>query len=190
MAAKLVFAAISAAASVYGAVGQIQAAKAAAKIKTAQLELQMEGARLKAASDKRNLAINFERTYSTQIALAGASGAQMGGSWNAITRTDYNNFQQDYRLIGLYSSAQVSQFGLGIASAKQEEKAVRRSAYGQIVEAGASFGSAAYSYYNPAPPTTKGIRPPASYQGVTAGSGYTQSSGGYAGAGATGRVPR
>lgn len=183
MSPKLIFAAISAAATVYGAVSQIKAAKAQAQIKTAQLELQMEGARLKAASQKRQIAINFERTYSTQIALGGASGAQMGGSWNAIARTDYNNFQQDYRLIGLYSSAQTSQFGLGIESAKQEYKAAKRSAYGDIVQAGSSFGSTAYSYYNPTP-TTTGIRPPARYQSVS--SGQYGPGGGYSGVAATG----
>lgn len=189
MSPKLIFAAISTAFTIYGAVGKIKAAKAQSQMKSAQLELQMEEARLQGAVKKNAAAVRLQRTYATQVALAGHSGAQMGGSFNAIARADYNAFQQDYRLIGTYVSSARTNLRIGQLAAKSQYKSVKTAAYGEIGQAVMGFGKTAYDAgWDPFGSTA--IRSPAGVHGTAASitgstQHYSATAGGYAGAGGT-----
>jgi len=124
---KLVFAAISAAAGVVGAVAKIKAAKQQAKIQLAQIEYEMEAERL---ARERNIQAVMEQhqfAAAAHIAYGGAAGAGFGGSFFAKSAANLSRRNRDIQTLKVNSSIRATRFGsqkvgvnLGLRSAKTE----------------------------------------------------------------------
>ena len=141
---KLIFAAISAAASVAGAVMKIRAAKEQAALQKGVIELQMEQARTQAGYETAARFDRHRRIVASQINYGGASGSQFG-SRKAGLRAAANLYERDRQIIQTnyaFRSTQLSYQRLGVNLMK---KNTIRSATIEGISSVASLGHTAYT---------------------------------------------
>ncbi|MBH48850.1 MAG: hypothetical protein CME71_11845 [Halobacteriovorax sp.] len=144
MSPKIIFAAISAAASVAGAVMKVQAAKQQASLQTAQLELQSTQVGYQQAVDTAARFDRHRRIIATQAAYGGASGGQFGGHTKSMARSANKIYERDKRVIAANAAFSQANIGYQRIGVNLMKKSATQSAYMGAISSIGKLGYTAY----------------------------------------------